>query len=175
MVNETDQIACRYIAQIEDDGGRYTIEVPDAEVEFGSLAANGAYHITIEHTGETQRATDDNAQQAETDTQSTPVQAPVAEGEELDVEIEDVGQQGDGIARVGPGYVLIVPGSEVGDELTVEVQQVTPNFGFAEIIDEETESAGEETPPAGDAEADETATEPSATEADPDAQSAVSE
>jgi 23S rRNA (uridine2552-2'-O)-methyltransferase len=61
--------------------------------------------------------------------------APVTEGEQVTVEIEDVGSEGDGIAKV-EGYTLFVPNAETGEEVRVEVDDVKPRFGFAERVDE---------------------------------------
>ena len=61
--------------------------------------------------------------------------APVAEGDELDVEIVDVGSEGDGIASV-EGYRLFVPDTEEGDVVTVRVDDVKPHFGFADRLDD---------------------------------------
>jgi 23S rRNA (uridine2552-2'-O)-methyltransferase len=60
--------------------------------------------------------------------------APVREGEEIEVEIEDVGSEGDGVAKV-EGFTLFVPGTETGDRLTVRVEQVKERFGFATPVE----------------------------------------
>ena len=60
--------------------------------------------------------------------------APVRVGDTVDVAIEDVGSEGDGIAKV-EGFTLFVDGGETGDELTVEVTDVKPRYGFAEPLD----------------------------------------
>ncbi|MWG34734.1 23S rRNA (uridine(2552)-2'-O)-methyltransferase [Halomarina oriensis] len=57
--------------------------------------------------------------------------APVREGDEVDVTIEDVGSEGDGIAKI-EGYTLFVPDTETDDEVTVRVTDVKARFGFAE-------------------------------------------
>lgn len=62
--------------------------------------------------------------------------APVREGDELEVEIVDVGSEGDGIASVD-GYRLFVPDAEPGDVVDVRIEDVKPNFGFAEPLEEE--------------------------------------
>jgi predicted RNA-binding protein with TRAM domain len=59
----------------------------------------------------------------------------VEEGEVRDVTIETVGDQGDGIAKVERGYVVIVPGAQPGDKPTVEIEQVQENVAFASIVD----------------------------------------
>ncbi|MFP8951660.1 23S rRNA (uridine(2552)-2'-O)-methyltransferase [Natrialbaceae archaeon A-arb3/5] len=62
--------------------------------------------------------------------------APVRPGDELEVEIEDVGNEGDGIAAV-EGYRLFVPATAEGEVVEVRVEDVKPNFGFAQRIDRE--------------------------------------
>lgn len=59
----------------------------------------------------------------------------VEEGNVLDVEIEDIGDQGDGLARVGPGYVVIVPDTQVGDRVTVEITEARENVAFADMVE----------------------------------------
>jgi len=59
--------------------------------------------------------------------------APVRTGDELEVEIVDVGTEGDGIAKV-EGFTLFVEGVEEGDSVTVEVTDVKPCYGFAERL-----------------------------------------
>jgi 23S rRNA (uridine2552-2'-O)-methyltransferase len=57
--------------------------------------------------------------------------APVRVGDELDVEIVDIGSEGDGIAKV-EGFTLFVRSVAEGDSVTVEVTDVKPRYGFAE-------------------------------------------
>ncbi|WP_096393949.1 23S rRNA (uridine(2552)-2'-O)-methyltransferase [Halorubrum trapanicum] len=59
--------------------------------------------------------------------------SPVAEGDRVEVTVEEEGDEGDGIAYV-EGYTLFVDG-DVGETLTVEVTDVKPRFGFAEPVD----------------------------------------
>ena len=58
----------------------------------------------------------------------------MSEGDTRTVTIETTGDQGDGIARIEHGYVVIVPGSVPDDELTVEINVVKENFAIAEIV-----------------------------------------
>ena len=48
-----------------------------------------------------------------------------------------VGDQGDGIAKVERGYVVIVPDALPGDELTVQIDQVQENVAFASIVEDD--------------------------------------
>jgi len=58
---------------------------------------------------------------------------PVKEGEELEVKIEGVGAQGDGIARV-KGFVIFVPGGKLDSTVKVRVTKIGRNVGFADIV-----------------------------------------
>ncbi len=61
--------------------------------------------------------------------------APVSQGDELDVVVEAEGDKGDGIAKV-QGFVLFVSGTDVGDKVTIRVTKVLDNVGFAEVLEE---------------------------------------
>ena len=58
---------------------------------------------------------------------------PVEVGEELEVEIEAVGEKGDGLAKKN-GFVLFVPTAKQGDKVKVRVTRVLQRVGFAEIV-----------------------------------------
>jgi 23S rRNA (uridine2552-2'-O)-methyltransferase len=60
--------------------------------------------------------------------------APVRAGDERTVEIVDAGAEGDGIARV-EGFTVFVPGADVGETVTVRIEDVKPTFAFAERVD----------------------------------------
>lgn len=58
---------------------------------------------------------------------------PVKEGEIYDVEIEGVGEKGDGIGKV-KGYVVIVPNTQKGDNVKVRVTAVRGRVSFGEVV-----------------------------------------
>jgi len=57
---------------------------------------------------------------------------PVDEGDVVELEIEDLGSKGDGIARID-GFVIFVPGGEVDETYEVEITSVGRKFAFGEI------------------------------------------
>ena len=59
---------------------------------------------------------------------------PVKEGDTYEVEIEGIGEKGDGIARVN-GYVIIVPNVQKGDQVKVKVNAVRGKVSFGEVIE----------------------------------------
>jgi len=60
-----------------------------------------------------------------------PADSPVEEGKIYDVKIEGLGKDGDGIARI-QGFVVFVPGTNVGDELKIKITSVKRRVAFAE-------------------------------------------
>jgi len=64
-----------------------------------------------------------------------PPSPPVEEGGVREVTIETVGDQGDGIAKVEWGYVMAVHGTQPGEQLTVEIEQVQENLAFASVVE----------------------------------------
>jgi 23S rRNA (uridine2552-2'-O)-methyltransferase len=61
--------------------------------------------------------------------------APVAEGEVLELDITGTGEEGDGIAQV-EGYTVFVPGAEEGETVRARIEDVKPRFAFAERVEE---------------------------------------
>lgn len=61
--------------------------------------------------------------------------APVREGDEIEVTIEAIGEKGDGLAKVS-GYVLFVPGTKAGDVVKIRVTKTLARVGFAEVVDQ---------------------------------------
>lgn len=71
---------------------------------------------------------------------------PVKEGEEIEVQIEAVGEKGDGVAKV-QGFVLFVPNTRAGDRVRVRVTRVLAKVGFAEMVGEsQSRAAGKQEP-----------------------------
>lgn len=125
-----------YTAPIEHDDGTYQITVPERELATGTLTEGDTYRVALISTSasDTDTTQTETAQSGDHDEQQPENEGPpVEEGEHRDVEIENLGDQGDGIAKVEQGYVVIVPDTSVGDHVTVEMQQVRDNVAFAEV------------------------------------------
>ena len=60
--------------------------------------------------------------------------APVRVGDELVVDVVDVGSEGDGVAKVEE-FTVFVPGAEAGESVAVRVTDVKPRFAFAERLE----------------------------------------
>jgi len=59
--------------------------------------------------------------------------SPIEVGKTYSVRIEDVGREGDGIARI-EGFVVFVPKTKRGDSVKIRVNKVSGRVGFAEVI-----------------------------------------
>ncbi|RLM72252.1 TRAM domain-containing protein [Halorubrum sp. Atlit-8R] len=133
-----------YTATVEQNDGAYQITIPEREITNGTLAEDGTYRIALISTavsGTDTAVPDSTHSVAHDEQQEDDDGPPVTEGEHRDVEIEHLGDQGDGIAKVEHGYVVIVPDTTVGDRATVEIQQVRENVAFAEVVDRHPRSA----------------------------------
>jgi predicted RNA-binding protein with TRAM domain len=107
--------------------------VTDQEIERGNIQPGGTYRVVIlpsSDAGEADAPADDDTDQA-------PPKPPVEEGERREVEIEDIGEQGDGITRVERGFVVIVPNTDQGERVTIEISDVRENVAFADVVERE--------------------------------------
>jgi predicted RNA-binding protein with TRAM domain len=131
-VEISNRLLCLFSADVTEDGDRYVIEVPRREIDTGDVEPGGTYRVALIDA-------DVPAETADTEAETAPgePQPPVEEGEIRYVEVEDIGKQGDGIARVERGYVIIVPGADVGERVKVEITEVKSNFAVGEIIEED--------------------------------------
>ena len=131
----SEKLLCLFSADVREDGDKYVVEVPRREIETGSVEPGETYRIALisrsEGDGESKRETEESPSRS-----GDGPQPPVEPGEMRYVEIEDLGKQGDGIARVERGYVIIVPGAEVGERVKIEVTEVKSNFAVGEIVEE---------------------------------------
>jgi Predicted RNA-binding protein, contains TRAM domain len=59
----------------------------------------------------------------------------IEESEIREVEIEDIGDQGDGITRVERGFVVIVPDTKESERVKIEISDVRQNVAFAEVVE----------------------------------------
>jgi len=126
----SDKLLCLFSAEVEETEDRFVVDVPSREIENGPVGPGTTYRIAL--------ISDSDEADAEASEGTAPPdepQPPVESGEIRYVEIEDLGKQGDGIARVERGYVIIVPGAEVGERVKIEISEVKSNFAVGEVIE----------------------------------------
>lgn len=127
----SDQLRCLFSATVEEHGDSFVIEVPKQEIQLGDLHQDETYRVAVLPSPATDDTNDTNADSHPEQGPQTP---PVEEGEQRTVEIEDLGDQGDGITRVERGFVVIVPDTEQGERVTIEISDVRENVAFAEVV-----------------------------------------
>ncbi|MFH5801598.1 TRAM domain-containing protein [Haladaptatus sp. CMAA 1911] len=140
-----DQLCCLFSGEIEVEDDSYTLTIPSREITDGDIQPETTYRVAILNQPSSIDSTDQEiASQTTQDEQNSQQQSshstpPVEEGEHRTVEIEDIGEQGDGIARVERGYVIIVPDTEKHDHVTIEINSVRPTVAFGEVIEQKEE------------------------------------
>jgi predicted RNA-binding protein with TRAM domain len=64
-----------------------------------------------------------------------PTNVPVEEGKVYEAKIEDIGREGDGLARI-QNFVVFVPGTKVGDAVKIRITKVHRRMAFGEVLKE---------------------------------------
>lgn len=156
MVQFPDRLECLFSASIDQQDGSYSIEIPRSELEQKVISSGDIYRVAV-LPQQSQIVETDARPQDDTvptvDSRSSASQPPVSEGDVRTVEIETLGDRGDGIAKIDRGYVVIVPETEIGDEVSIEITQTRENVAFARVRDDEPgpdESAAPDESIAGD-------------------------
>ncbi len=131
----SDNLLCLFNGEVTEQKDSFVVEIPQQEVDIGSVNPGDTYRVAMlpSQARESAETSIKSATQQEEPADQSGPKPPVEEGNRLDVEIEDVGDQGDGIARVGPGYVVIVPGTDLDERVAVEITEARENMAFAEV------------------------------------------
>lgn len=134
-----------FTATVVEHDGRYVIEVPRQEIDHGAVDTDTVHRVAVlgaadEQPGETaepgpSQGSRSRSAQDDRGAPDTLTEPPVTEGETLEVTIETIGDQGDGIAKVGEGYVIIVPEGKPNETVAIEIDTVRQNLAFAHITE----------------------------------------
>ena len=125
----SNELLCLFNAEVERSGDDYVVRIPRREIDTGPIEPGEVYRVAVLGRAE-------SSAPSPRETPPDQPQPPVEEGEIRYVEIEDLGKQGDGIARVERGYVIIVPGADVGERVKIEITEVKSNFAVGEVLEE---------------------------------------
>jgi predicted RNA-binding protein with TRAM domain len=138
----SDRVHCLFSATVEERDGSYVLEVPKRELEAGEIDPDGTYRVAMlpssatASSSENREGNEDSNRGRSTGRRTGSQQKPpVEEGETRTVEIEDIGDQGDGITRVERGFVVIVPDTDQGERVAVEITDVQENVAFGEVTE----------------------------------------
>ena len=146
-----DSIHSLFTARVDRRGGSYVIELPRSEVDHGGVADGTVYRValldgpqtdsdgspaqadTVGRSSERRSTGDDTRQRPARNDRGEPAR-PVREGDVVAVTIDDIGDEGVGIARIGAGFVLFVSDADPGDEVAVEVTAVRDTYAFGDVV-----------------------------------------
>lgn len=125
-----DNLLTLFSGEIEQENGRFIIEIPTSEVTEGDIQSGEIYRVGLlpSQNSQSNRSSQSNAEK------NSSRGPPVEVGEQRTVEIENIGDKGDGIARVERGYVIIVPDTEQGEKVTINVTDTKENVAFGEVL-----------------------------------------
>jgi predicted RNA-binding protein with TRAM domain len=138
MVEIPDSLQSVFSAPVQEQNGTYVLEVPSGELKHEAITLGETYRVAVlDAPGTTEQSTEpaERADESRRNGQRGPPEPPVDEGEIREVTIETVGDQGDGIAKVERGYVVIVPETQPGEQPTIRIDDVRQNVAFASVID----------------------------------------
>jgi predicted RNA-binding protein with TRAM domain len=140
MVEIPDSLRSIFSATVQEQDGTYVLEIPSREINHDAVTACETYRVAILSSPTSEGHRDETSQRSarsEAPRQQGPPEPPVEEDEVRDVTIETLGDQGDGIAKVERGYVVIVPDAQPGDEPTIEIDDVRQNVAFASVVEQD--------------------------------------
>lgn len=126
-----DRLRCLFSGTVEERDGSFQIEVPKSELELGGIEEGATYQVALLRSPGTSSKSSDEANSRARDSQAPPVE----EGETRQVDIEGIGEQGDGITRVERGFVVIVPDTEKGERVRITITDVRDSVAFAEVVE----------------------------------------
>ena len=131
----SDQLCCLFSGTIGKQDESYRIKIPESEIQLNNLQEDQTYRVAILPSPTTSDATTSKpTSEPAQDTHQQP-EPPVKEGDQRTVEIETIGDQGDGITRVERGFVVIVPDTDKGERVTIEITDVRDTVAFAEVTE----------------------------------------
>ncbi|MFD1644004.1 TRAM domain-containing protein [Halohasta litorea] len=131
----SEDLTCLFSATVDEQSDSYVIEVPRAEVEEGFVDASRAHNIALLSTAAESAVDESDSTRSETDHEGDQQGPPVSVGEQRIVEIDEMGDQGDGLARVEHGFVVIVPETEVGERVRIQIGHINETVAFADVVE----------------------------------------
>jgi predicted RNA-binding protein with TRAM domain len=136
MAKISDDLRLLFEAPIESEEGRYTISIPKELVENGSVSTDNSYRIALlaREADSSQTGVSNASIEDQEDTETYHPEPPVEVGDVRSVTVDTFGNQGDGLARVDRGFVVVVPDTQPGDQVDVKITEVRETVAFAKPI-----------------------------------------
>ena len=120
----SDDLVCLFTAQVSAEDASYHIEIPDREIENGTIDTTETYRVAM-LPAESNTTSDSSADQPTEPApeQEDKQQPPVDGGETREVEIDSIGDKGDGIARISRSHRVSL--SVCLEKMCTQLQQTT--------------------------------------------------
>ncbi|WP_430506233.1 TRAM domain-containing protein [Haloparvum sp. PAK95] len=141
MTEISDSLRLLYETTLEEREDEYVLTLPKGLVEDSSLANDNSYRVALlESASDSRQSKSDRSETTPQVTEPTDEQRiesqgpPVEVGDVRSVTIDTLGDQGDGIAKVERGFIVIVPDTRPGDRVDVEITNVADSVAFAEPV-----------------------------------------
>lgn len=131
----SNELTSLFSAPIEEHRDSYVIELPRAELEEGPVEASESYQVALISNRVGPDTAQEDSENIETEQPIDRDEPPVSVGETRVVEIEEIGDQGDGLTRVDRGYVVIVPETEKDERVRIRIRHVRETVAFAEVVE----------------------------------------
>lgn len=126
-MTKSENLYCVFTTEIREKDGSFVVEIPEREVSRGDMEVGKVYRIAI-----LQQVTPSNGSTEPTQ-RLQDSEPPVAVGDTLEVEIEDIGSKGDGVALIG-GYVIFIPNTTLRERVRIEIEEARENMAFGEVV-----------------------------------------
>ena len=126
------ELSCLFSSLVEADDESHFITLPSQELVSLDIDTNTTYRVLFlpKLPGE---------KTLPNESLSPPIISPpdalVTIGDICEVLVEDIGNEGDGIARIGPGYIIFIPKTDIGHKVKIKINSVTNRCAFAEVIE----------------------------------------
>lgn len=141
MTEISDSLRLLYETTLEEREDEYVLTLPKGLVEDSSLANDSSYRVALlDSASDSRQSKSDRSETIPQVTEPTDEQRiesqgpPVEIGDVRSVTIDTLGDQGDGIAKVERGFIVIVPDTRPGDHVDVEITNVADSVAFAEPV-----------------------------------------
>jgi len=131
----SNELTSLFSAPIEEYRDSYVIKLPRAELEEGLVEASESYQVALISNRVGPDTAQEDSENTATEQSVDRDEPPVSVGETRVVEIEEIGDQGDGLTRVDRGYVVIVPETEKDERVRIRIRHVREMVAFADIVE----------------------------------------
>ena len=127
------ELSCLFSSLVEADDESHFIMLPSQELISLDIDTNTTYRVLFLPKLPGEKSLPNKS--LSPSIISPPSDTLVTIGDIYEVLVEDIGNEGDGIARIGPGYIIFIPKTDIGHKVKIKINSVTNRCAFAEVIE----------------------------------------